>query len=324
MLSNWDYNTQTVNGTLPLNNSSTAADDEFFAPRISGPVYYDAGSPSPVDPICVVVVNDNDGNFSPARDKVSSWKYYHSSFSPPGPVIEKLNITDYNSGFYTNGQTAIMPVVTGVGELVAGLAGMTDPYSDYPVVFYSDLDNVGPGGSGDGDFYAFGFDMSVLNDDPTLFSGTDYWEVNYDPISNSSSDFTLATDDKPTVAIATANNSGYEMITTYYEGAGTGNLKYMITGQATPYGFKPGRPAGIQQAGIESIKTYPNPVSNLLNIRNADGATYTVTDMAGRTIVNGTLSGDKATISTASLSTGVYLLHLTKDSYTETVKFTKQ
>jgi hypothetical protein len=320
LLSDWDYNTQTVNGTITLNTAPTANDDEFETPRISGPMYYDISAPSPDDPLCVVVVNDNDANSTNLINKVTAYKVYHSSITSPGPIIEKLDISDYNNfdGFSSNSQTAIMPAVTGVGKEVAALAGVT-AYDDYPVVFYSDF-KYGLGQ--DGDFYAFGLKMDKNTADPELWSSSGYWEVNYNTLDNGAN-FDIVSD-KPMIAVATANNSGYDLLTTFYEGSNLDKVTVAFTGTAAKYDFKPGRPAGVQQLNQAGIAVYPNPVKDRLNITNADGAAYTVTDVTGRSISTGILSGSMAGVDASSLVPGMYILHISKDGHTEQVKFVKQ
>ncbi|MCD6062232.1 MAG: hypothetical protein K0R82_143 [Flavipsychrobacter sp.] len=73
----------------------------------------------------------------------------------------------------------------------------------------------------------------------------------------------------------------------------------------------------------DAIKIYPNPVRNSLFVENVDGARYTVTDLAGREILQGDVKGLKATIATGSLSSGVYLLQLELGGEKQTHRFTK-
>ncbi len=322
MLSDWDYNTQTVNSTIQLNTTSTQNDDEFELPRISGPMYYNYGAPTPDDPVCVVVVNDNDGNSTNLFNKVSAFKVYDPS--TPTPIVEKLDISDYNNtdGFSSNGKTAIMPAVTGVGMEVANLAGLT-AYNDYPAVFYSD--HVNNSLDNNGDFYAFGLKLKAGFIDPELYPGgpDEYWEVNFDPLDNSNTPFDMA-GVRPMIAVTTANNTGYDLLTTFYEGDNSDRVMYAFTGTAAKYDFKPGKPTAVQQVNQTGIAVYPNPVKDRLNITEADGADYTITDVTGRNISTGILSGSKAGVDASSLVPGMYILHISKDGHTEQVKFVKQ
>lgn len=325
-LSDWDYSTQTVNSTKTLNTAPTQNIDEFQYPRISGPMYTDVVSPSTTDPICVVVVNDNDGNFSPTTDKVTAYKVYDASVTVPF-VKEKIDISDYNAtdGFSSNGHIGIMPVVTGIGKEVARLASASPvAYSDYPVVFYSDNDH---NSSNDGDFFAFGLKMDASVTDPVLYPGApdEYWEVNYNTLDNGG--YFNLTSDIPAIAAATANNTGYDLLTTFYQGVGTTTgekVVYSFTGTATPYSFKPGKSTGIQEMDANGIAVYPNPVKDKLNITQADGAEYIMMDMAGRSLVVGKISGSKASVNVSNLAAGMYMLQISKDGYTEKVKFVKQ
>jgi|GEM_PF-2351011 len=328
MLTNWAYNTQTVGIPQQLNTNSTANNDEFKVPRISGPMYADSYTPSLLDPYCVVVVNDNDANYSPTIDKVTAYKVYDPSITGPGPIIEKVDISDYNNtdGFASYGNIAIMPVVTGIGEVVESLAGASvAAYRDYPVVFYSDYVT---NSSADGDFYAFGLNMDVNVSDPNLYfpsTPDEYWEVNYNTLDNGSN-FDLA-GDRPAVAAATANNSGYDLLTTYFDGAGTSTgeqVTWAFAGTTNTYSFKQGKTTGLQETKVNGIAVYPNPVRNQLNIVQASGANYILMDITGKSLTVGNITGNKASVDVSSLASGMYMLQLTKDGHTEKVKFVKQ
>lgn len=320
MLSDWDYNTQTVNSTTQLNTASTTNDDEFQLPRISGPMFYNVGTASVTEPICVVVVNDNDAASTNVIDKVTAFKYYDPSLAGT-PVIEKLDISDHNNidGFSSNTQTAIMPVVSGIGTEIFNLAGSgIATYDNYPVAFYS---NYLTGAGQNGDFYSFGLQMPDFINAPFLAGGTDYMELNDATLDNGSA-FDMI--NKPSIAIATANNTGYDLLTTYYEGLNLDKVTVTFTGTTATYAYKPGKSTGIDNIGKDGYAVYPNPVVNHLNIAKADGADYTVMDMMGRTLATGSLSGNKASIDAASYASGIYILQLTKDGHTEKVKFVKQ
>lgn len=328
-LSDWEYNTSSPSYITQLNLTSTQNDDEFLIPRISGPMYFDYGSPSSNDPLAVVVVNDNDGNSTNLTDKVSAFKYYDPSvISNP---VRKLDISDYNNsdGFSSNSQIAIMPAITGVGEQIYNLksGSVSAAYQDYPVVFYSDLvTNQKNFSWNGGDFYTFGVNRDYTVTDPVLYVSTpdEYWENNYDEIEKTST-FNLAAD-PPRVAVATSNNTGYDLLTTYFEGDASPNnhILYRFTGTTNEYDFKPGRSADITEASAETFHAYPNPVATQLNIVNAAGAGYTVMDMTGKTLSTGTLGNNKAAVNVSNLASGMYIMHISKDGITEKLKFVKQ
>lgn len=111
--------------------ATLAPGDKFSTPRISGPMFYDYASPSSADPLCVVAVNDNTGG----TDHVNAYKMYHPLVTA---TVDPLpNVSDYSgTGFTSN--IAIMPNISGVGEITSFLAGVP-AYSDYAVGFYTDL-----------------------------------------------------------------------------------------------------------------------------------------------------------------------------------------
>lgn len=81
----------------------------------------------------------------------------------------------------------------------------------------------------------------------------------------------------------------------------------------------------INEAFLNAIKIYPNPLTNLLNIKNKTGSIIekvSITDINGRTILN--LKFDKyfskKIIDVSELDSGFYLLNLTSNIGTGTKK----
>lgn len=75
-------------------------------------------------------------------------------------------------------------------------------------------------------------------------------------------------------------------------------------------------PTTIQFAHQQSAVVYPNPTTDELNITGVmlGGATYRMLDITGSALIVGALQGTTNTISTQSLSHGIYLLELTMKS----------
>ncbi len=150
--------------------------------------------------------------------------------------------------------------------------------------------------------------------------GNKYWEANQNSIDlNITSPFDMGTN-QPEMAIATTNNSGYELMFAYFD---TDRIWRKYTG-GTLYSFKPGKTTSVQPLNESNFSVYPNPVKDLLNITDADGADYTISDVTGRSISKGILSGSKAGVDASSLVPGMYILHISKEGHTEQVKFVKQ
>jgi hypothetical protein len=75
-----------------------------------------------------------------------------------------------------------------------------------------------------------------------------------------------------------------------------------------------------------TFAVYPNPTNNVLNIDgvNTQNLDYTVVDVNGRVVLEGTLATNN-TITTSSLSQGLYILNLVdNNSIVKTAKFVKQ
>jgi len=324
-LAEWDYNTSTPPSTPPtmsLHGSigATVGTDEYQYPRIAGPQFYDFTSPVPDDPACVVVVTESN---SSSNYKVNTYNYYTSG--SPSPICSLVDASDQatGDGFNSNGKQAMKPVVTGIGALVSSLyAGSGNANTEYPTVFYTDYthDNKNGTYAASGDFIAFGTDVRQTASPVPIKSGSDYWEANQNSIDlNITSPFDMSTN-QPYMAVATTNNSGHDLMFAYFD---TDRMWRKYTG-GTLYNFKPGKTTGVQETTASGVAVYPNPVSNQLNIVQANGANYILMDMTGRSLIAGSITGNRASVDVTSLASGIYMLQLTKDGHTEKVKFVKQ
>ncbi len=84
---------------------------------------------------------------------------------------------------------------------------------------------------------------------------------------------------------------------------------------------------GVNAAPLAyAAKVYPNPATNALYVDVADAAVTTIllTDMAGQAISTYAVTQKQVEINTSSLPSGNYMLHLTGNGKSATVKFVKQ
>lgn len=72
---------------------------------------------------------------------------------------------------------------------------------------------------------------------------------------------------------------------------------------------------------INTVKV--TPVDGGIYIDNSGKATYRIVNMSGATIANGTVSGDNAYISTSSLAKGIYVIVVTENGVSQSVKFAR-
>ncbi len=77
--------------------------------------------------------------------------------------------------------------------------------------------------------------------------------------------------------------------------------------------------------GKIDIQVYPNPARDILGlrVRNYASLNYSITDLNGKTVVSGQVSG-RALIDISSLAPGVYLLTAGKEGAGTTMRFVKQ
>lgn len=72
---------------------------------------------------------------------------------------------------------------------------------------------------------------------------------------------------------------------------------------------------------INTVKV--TPVAGGIYIDNSGKATYRIVNMGGATVANGTVSGDNAYISTSSLAKGIYVIVVTENGVSQSVKFAR-
>jgi len=74
---------------------------------------------------------------------------------------------------------------------------------------------------------------------------------------------------------------------------------------------------------INDISLYPNPTSQYLNLNTLENVTYTIITIAGKVLLNGSLSENEK-ISVQSLEKGVYFLRLDSRKNQKILKFIKE
>lgn len=83
--------------------------------------------------------------------------------------------------------------------------------------------------------------------------------------------------------------------------------------------------SGVENVATNRFAVYPNPVSNELAIQglNAD-ATYTMFNVAGKSVKSGEIGTTSSTIQTTELKAGVYFIQINEGNYSQRIKFVKK
>jgi hypothetical protein len=227
--------------------------------------------------------------------------------------ITPLEISDMdNDAFYSNGAHGLMPSVCGtlgIPSVSSGGIGSdryeTMFYSDYTWHNETEPNNVN---LDDGDFYSIG-----SQPDGAALVG-EYLEANYYDLASSFSTSTL-----PALAIATSSNSGENFFGVWYDGD---VVKYKT--RTANNEWKPGKPNSIANTNTLSYEIYPNPVVNDLMVGNVKNGKYTVTNLVGQTMLQGTLSGGNNTVQMSQLSSGTYIFTIQEGNDVYRIKIVKQ
>lgn len=86
--------------------------------------------------------------------------------------------------------------------------------------------------------------------------------------------------------------------------------------------------SNIASSNTGDMQIYPNPATDKITVNIsgnlAKNAQLSVTDLAGRLLINVPMSDSKAVVDMSSLASGVYMVNYSDDERKETVKLTKQ
>jgi hypothetical protein len=103
----------------------------------------------------------------------------------------------------------------------------------------------------------------------------------------------------------------------YYNPEYDANLDYNFDGRFIE--FDEQAPTGVNEAALVSFNTYPNPVSDLLNIQSSQPVMVTLTDMNGKRTQSISVQGN-GTIPVSHLAAGMYVATATDTNGKSTTK----
>ena len=72
------------------------------------------------------------------------------------------------------------------------------------------------------------------------------------------------------------------------------------------------------------FKVYPNPATNFITIESTLDGNYNLVSILGKTIAKGTLRQGGNTIDLSNFNKGIYLLNVSSNSYSKTIKIVKE
>lgn len=307
-----------VNGGTPPHTFTTLHVGQSERPTIATAVHYDYNLVMPSYQVATVSCMEFDPMYN------NNWRIVsHSLHDPAGtPTVNTTEMSDYGGPgvFYSN--DCIYPTTSGVGGFVYNkysLGGGTS-YSDYVTEFYSDYTHHNANNSGsstNGDFFANY--VQITSPFNALRNSVDVDEVNFEDL-NAGFAYLAAPIQNPKFDADVSRNSGYDLFSVYYDGL---RIFYKTTG-GTNYTFKPTEIGAINIATGASIGLYPNPATDVLNVSGADGKDYSILDITGKQVANGTFAGTKADVNINNLAAGSYIMHINTADGAEDLKFVKQ
>ena len=94
-----------------------------------------------------------------------------------------------------------------------------------------------------------------------------------------------------------------------------------LTANFTNCGSTP--PNSVQESELSNINIYPNPITDMLTIKTDRSYDITVSDVAGRVVLQQKLNNENSTVDFSSYQSGVYFIQFRNAEETKTVKVFK-
>lgn len=221
-----------------------------------------------------------------------------------GPTILSLSSTSNH----------FKPVVSGVGWDINATGVVTFGAKKFTISYYTD--DAAAFGNTNGDYVSNFIDMSGGG----LLTPDNYQvAVGPNPLRQ------VFTYDEPCIAISTSSNNGDDLLSVYYDGwDGTnGEILYKFM-NGNIINYKNGTTSISNLIGEKIFNISPNPATNNIKVDGVTNASYSITDITGKTIVSGTVTASANSIAVNQLAAGTYLILFTENGSRQQMKFVKQ
>lgn len=204
------------------------------------------------------------------------------------------------------------PVVSGVGWDINATGVVTFGAKKFTVSYYTD--DAAAFGNANGDYVSNFIDMSGGG-----LLTPDYYQVATNPIRQ------IFTSKEPCIAISTSSNNGDDLLTVFYDGwDGTdGEIRYKFMNGNT-INYKNGTTGVSNLIGEKIFSISPNPATDNIKVGGVTNASYSITDITGKTVASGTVTTSTNSIAINQLAAGTYLILFTENGSRQQMKFVKQ
>ena len=190
-------------------------------------------------------------------------------------------------------------------------------------------------GIGFGNSNMNGTDILMTDGSSTLRDA--YSTSNGEPQADASQDWTLEVNSvvngTRTIVASRANNTGDSNDYVFNASAGSLTVIWAV-GSSTTYAYHSIRGAtalsvslGVYENNLLSFEMYPNPVSDLLNIKlptGTDKAEVSVFDYTGRLVSSKIISSNDTAIDVQKISKGIYMIRLAANNKIGVQRFIKK
>lgn len=315
LMLHYDLGSITTTSTSPATLESSGNADDIMYPRIEAMLLNHYADYS--NAFCLVTAA-----IEPTAAGLYKIKGYAGKFDYNPPILpmnptpstsiqNPVPETEISEDIYNNSDNALMPSVCGILPVYDLTTGSENLGTEgYEIMYYSEYthhNSTNNNSLDDGDFIS----VQTTADGGGLH---DLKEVNYDDLASS-----FSTSSLPISAIATASNTGYGHTAVWYDGD-----EVKIKLNTVNSEWKPGKTTSVENINGVDHYIYPNPINNYLKVGNIQEADYSITDMTGRIVLNGTVTNTNNTISTESLSAGTYVLTIIENDKPYNIKIVKQ
>lgn len=159
-------------------------------------------------------------------------------------------------------------------------------------------------------YYALKMDISVNGATSTCSGG-------YNQVNNFSVSGVTASLNAPAIAFGTCSNSGYGLVSLWFDGT-----TVILKESNNTFQFKPTEVGLVNN--LRNVSLFPNPAKGEVFVSDTKDASYTLSDGIGRFIRNGSITQTMNRIPVNDLTPGVYFINIIESNRSSKLKFVKE
>lgn len=309
--------TTVVNDKLYITNWG-GANDQFVSVHNATTLAYITSIPLSQDPEEIITVN---GKVYVNKSSYRAGNSIDVINPATDTIVKTITLSNGLQSLVVSGNDIFALCTGSTGSTVYKISTATDTVtasiSNAAVVPASSYDALKFATDGNQLFIAGSTSVYSLNTDLSAFSSTPAFTTTssspygdfYGFAAIDGKIFQCNSDFTSNSTVKVYNQTG-TLLNTFTAGLGSNNVYKNV--------YAAGILAVAEKSNVKTVSIYPNPVSDILYIRNAEAAQYSISDLSGRILKSGLYQNG---IVVSDLQKGTYLIHISGKNNQVTEKF---